>query len=137
MQVQPYLFFNGRCEEALAFYGQAIGAQTTFLMRFKEAPDMPPSNECGNIGPEHIMHANLTIGSTQVMASDGASPDAPGFRGFSLSVTAANPAEAEQAFNALLDGGQVVMPLQETFWAKAFGMLVDRFGVHWMVNCEK
>ncbi|AYC31738.1 VOC family protein [Pseudomonas cavernae] len=134
MQVQPYLFFDGRCEEAMAFYAQAIGAETTFLMRFKEAP--PGQGEgCANMDPEKIMHANLQIGDSQLMLSDG-SPPGTAFTGFSLSVSAATAQEAEQRFNALAAGGQVTMPLQKTFWAQAFGMLVDRFGVSWMVNCE-
>ncbi|MCY1292527.1 3-demethylubiquinone-9 3-methyltransferase [compost metagenome] len=136
MQVQPYLFFNGRAEEALAFYAKAIGAETTFLMRFKDAPEQPPSEECGHYSPEHVMHANMTIGGTQVMVSDGAEPGST-FSGFSLSVAVASPEEAARVYQALAEGGQASMPVQETFWALAFGMLTDKFGVSWMVNCER
>ncbi|CAD5107849.1 VOC family protein [Zestomonas carbonaria] len=136
MQVQPYLFFNGRAEEALAFYAKAIGAETTFLMRFKDAPEQPPSEECGNYSPEHIMHANMQVGPTQVMVSDGAEPNSA-FNGFSLAVAVDSPEEAARVYAALAEGGQATMPVQETFWARAFGMLTDKFGVSWMVNCER
>ena len=138
MQVQPYLFFNGHCEEALTLYRTALGAQVTALMRFK---DMPPSAAAepgcaagpGCMPPEKIMHANVQIGDTQFMASDGRPPDDGDFKGFALSLTAANDAEAKRLFQALTEGGQVHMPLGATFYASSFGMLADRFGVPWMV----
>ncbi|UVE16973.1 VOC family protein [Pseudomonas sp. LS44] len=134
MQVEPYLFFNGRCEEAMAFYGKAIGAKTSYLMRFKEAPEAESN---GSNDPEKIMHANLQIGANQIMCSDGMNEGPTNFAGFSLSIAVTSPEQAKQLFDALADGGQVTMPLQQTFWAKSFGMLVDRFGVPWMINCEQ
>ncbi|HEX7055163.1 MAG TPA: VOC family protein [Burkholderiales bacterium] len=129
MPVTPYLFFNGRCEEALNFYKKALGAEVGMMMRFKEAPEQPPPGS-----DNKIMHACLNINGAQVMASDGcAQEDKPKFEGFSLSLNARDEAEADRMFAALADGGQVQMPLGETFFAKAFGMVADRFGVTWMV----
>lgn len=134
MQIQPYLFFNGRCEEAIAFYRQALGARLDMLMRYRESPDPPPP---GMIPPgfeDKVMHASLRIGETVVMASDGCSADQPSFHGFSLSITVTDPAAADPVFNALAEGGKVVMPLGATFWSPRFGMLTDRFGIGWMIN---
>lgn len=137
MSVQPYLFFsNGRCEEALNFYAEALNGRIEFLTRFKDAPEQPSSEDCGTVSPEHVMHANLRILDTQIMASDGARPE-DRFGGFSLSIAAATPEDARRYYDALVVGGQATMPVQETFWAFAFGMLVDRFGVSWMVNCPR
>jgi PhnB protein len=133
MKVEPYLFFNGRCEEAVEFYKRAVGAKVTMLMRYKEAPDKPPPGMLPPNSDNKIMHASLTIGETTVMASDGDCSGALGFEGFSLSITAANEAEAERVFNALADGGQVRMPLGKTFFSPKFGMCADKFGVGWMV----
>jgi PhnB protein len=133
MQVQPYLFFDGRCEEAIAFYRGALGAEVTMLMRFKDSPE---SNEKPMVPPESgdkIMHANLRIGDSTVMASDGQCTGRPGFLGFSLSITASDDAQAKRLFAALADGGQVQMPLTKTFYSPHFGMVADRFGVSWMV----
>jgi len=130
MQVQPYLFFDGRCEQALDFYQKTLGAKVEALMRFKESPN--PEMNPPDSG-EKVMHACVRIGDTQVMASDGNCTGKPAFQGFSLSINAANPAEAEQRFNALAEGGQVQMPLNKTFFADRFGMVADRFGVSWMV----
>ena len=130
MQIQPYLFFDGRCEEAIEFYRAAVGAEATMLMRFKDAPDpsmVTPGSE------NKVMHASLRIGDSIVMASDGRCQGKPNFQGFSLSVTAANEAEADRLFAALGDGGQVQMPLAKTFFSPRFGMVADRFGVGWMV----
>ena len=133
MLVQPYLFFDGRCEEALTFYKTALGAEVTAMMRFKENPE-PQPGMCGPGFDEKIMHANLSIGDTQVMASDGmAFGGKPEFKGFSLTLTAPTDAEAARLFKALSDGGQVQMPLGKTFYASSFGMVTDRFGVGWMV----
>jgi PhnB protein len=132
MLVQPYLSFDGRCEEALTFYRKALGAEVAMLMRFKDMPDPQP----GMITPgseEKVMHATLRIGETTVMASDGRCQGKPSFQGFSLSITAANEAEADRVFAALSDGGQVGMPLGKTFFSPRFGMVADRFGVNWMV----
>ena len=130
MQIQPYLFFNGRCEEAIEFYRRKLGATVTMLMRYKDSPDQkmtPPG------ASEKVMHANIQIGDATVLASDGQCQGKPTFQGFSLSLTVRNEAEAEKLFNALVEGGQVHMPLAKTFFSPRFGMLTDRFGVQWMV----
>jgi PhnB protein len=133
MKVQPYLFFDGRCEEAIEFYKKAIGAEVVFMMRFNESPDPPPPGMVAP-GSEHkIMHAAIRIGETEVMASDGRAMGKPEFKGVTLSLSAANEAEADRLFNALGDGGQVQMPIGKTFFSPRFGMVADRFGVSWMV----
>lgn len=135
MQVQAYLFFDGRCEEALEFYRRTLGAEVQMLMRFKDSPDTqdcPPG--AGN--EDKVMHANFKVGETQLMASDGRCTGQPNFQGFALSLSPKDVAEAERLFNALADGGQVQMPLAQTFWSPRFGMVADRFGVTWMINVE-
>ena len=130
MNVQPYLFFDGRCEEALEFYKKAIGAKVGMLMRFKDAPDksmISPGVE------EKIMHAQVRIGDTNVLASDGRCQGKMNFQGFALTINAKDEAEADKMFGALAEGGQVTMPLAKTFFSKRFGMLADKFGVGWMV----
>src|SRR5213593_4203817 len=130
MLVQPYLFLDGRCEEALDFYGKTLGAQVEMMMRFKESPEqtmVPPD------GGDKIMHASFRIGDTTVMASDGRCLGQPTFQGFSLSLTVPNDAEAERLFGSLTDGGQVQMPLTKSFFSSRFGMGADRFGVSWMI----
>lgn len=131
--IEPYLFFGGRCEEALEFYRVAVGAEVGMMMRFKESPQpIPP----GSLPPgfeNKIMHASFRIGSSRLMASDG--NEAGGrFEGFSLSIAVPTDAEAERVFAALAQGGKVGMPLAKTFWSPKFGMLTDRFGVDWMVS---
>jgi PhnB protein len=133
MQVQPYLFFDGRCEEAVEFYKGALGAKVEMLMRFKEAPDQPPPGMVPPGSEDKVMHACFRIGDTAVMASDGRCQGQPSFQGFSLSLTAADEAEADRLFGALAEGGQVQMPLGKTFFSPRFGMVADRFGVSWMV----
>ena len=130
MQVQPYLFFDGRCEEAVEFYRRALGAEVTMLMRFKESPD-PAGVPAG--GEDKVMHMSFRIGESTVLASDGQCLGGPTFQGFSLSLTVSNDAEAERTYAALADGGQVQMPLAKTFFSSRFGMVADRFGVSWMV----
>jgi PhnB protein len=130
MQVQPYLFFDGRTEEALEYYRSALGAEVTFLLRFKECPE--PSHIPSGAA-DKVMHASLRIGDTTVMASDGQCQGRPSFQGVSLSLTASDEAEAERLFTALADGGQVQVPLAKTFFSPRFGMVTDRFGVPWMV----
>ena len=133
MQVQPYLFFDGRCEEALEFYKKTLGAKVEMLMRFKESPE---PHQPGMISPgseEKVMHAALRIGEATVMASDGRCMGRPSFQGFALSVNARDGAEAERLFAGLAEGGQVQMPLAKTFFSPSFGMVADRFGVSWMV----
>jgi PhnB protein len=130
MQVQPYLNFDGRCEEALNFYRGALGAEVTRLLRFKESP------EPGMVSPgseEKVMHASFRVGEATILASDGRCMGQPGFQGVSLALTVSNDAEAERRFTALADGGQVQMPLTKTFFSSRFGMVADRFGVCWMV----
>jgi PhnB protein len=133
MQVQPYLFFDGRCEEALMFYRDVLGAEITALMRFSESPTPPPPGMVPPGSENKVMHANLRIGDSVIMASDGDCQQKASFDGFSLSLTAADDAEAERLFAALAEGGQVRMPMSTTFFASRFGMLADRFGVGWMV----
>lgn len=132
--IQIYLTFEGRCEEAIDFYKQALGAEVEMLMRYKDSPEQPSPGCDPRQDPEKVMHAAFRIGETLLMASDGRCSGSPTFQGFSLSIPAADVAEAEQHFGALADGGEVMMPLAKTFWSPAFGMLVDRFGVPWMVN---
>ncbi|HET7363970.1 MAG TPA: VOC family protein [Burkholderiales bacterium] len=131
MQVQPYLFFDGRCEEALQYYSKHLGAKVERLMRNKESPEPPPPGM--NAPGEKVMHAAFRIGDTQLMASDGHCAGKPRFEGISLTITARDDAETKRIFNALGDGGKVTMPLTKTFFASSFGMVDDRFGVHWMV----
>lgn len=130
MQVQPYLFFEGRCEEALEFYRRALGAEVTALMRSKDSPD-PAMALPG--GEDKIIHAMLRVGETTLLASDGRCQGRPSFEGFALSITAPSQAEAQRLFSALSDGGQVHMPLTKTFFSPSFGMVADRFGVSWML----
>jgi PhnB protein len=130
MQVQPYLFLDGRCEEALTFYGKALGAKVEMMMRFKESPDQTmirPGSE------DKIMHASFHVGDTQIFASDGMCQGQAAFQGFALSLTVADEAEAERRFAALADGGEIRMPLAKTFFSPRFGMVADRFGVAWMI----
>ena len=133
MHVQPYLFFDGRCEEAIEFYRTALGAEVTRMLRFKDSPEPP---EPGMVPPgaeNKIMHASFRIGDTAVMASDGRCLGQASFKGFSLSLIVSDEAEARRLYSALSDGGQVQMPLGKTFFSPAFGMVADRFGVSWMV----
>ncbi|VXC72180.1 3-demethylubiquinone-9 3-methyltransferase [Burkholderia sp. 8Y] len=141
MTVQPYLFFEGRCEEAVSFYREHLGAQVQMTMRFKDNPDagkqgggeaasgcsMPPGSE------DKVMHTAFTIGDSVLMASDGMCSGKPNFQGVSLSLTASDEQQAEKYFNALANGGQIQMPMTQTFFAKRFGMVQDKFGVSWMV----
>jgi PhnB protein len=133
-QVQPYLFFEGRCEAAIEFYRKALGAEVTMLMRFAEAPDPPPPGITPPDWGHKVMHAAFRVGQTEVLASDGCGPNPQmEFKGFSLSLTVPDDAAARRAFDALADGGKVNMPLGKTFFASSFGMVADRFGVNWMV----
>jgi PhnB protein len=132
MQLQPYLFFEGRTEEALAFYREALGAEVVMMMRFSESPE-PASIPPG--AGEKVMHAAFRIGDTVVMASDGRCSGQPGFGGFAVALQVPDTATAERLFTALTaGGGQVQAPLVKTFFSPAFGMVADRFGVTWMVN---
>ena len=128
--VQPYLFFEGRCEEALEFYRGAAGAETEMLMRFKDSPD---PNACANGVGDKVMHSSFRIGATTLFASDGRCGGAQQYEGFTLSITFPTLAEAEKTFAALSEGGEVTMPMAKTFFSDGFGMLRDKFGVPWMV----
>ncbi len=131
--VQPYLFFGGRCEEALEFYRSTLGAETIMLMRFDESPQPLPPGVLQPGFESKVMHSSFRIGETILMASDGCD-DKSTFRGFSLSLSVPTEHEADRVFAALADGGHVTMPLGKTFWSPRYGMLIDRFGVGWMVN---
>ncbi len=128
--VEPYLFFEGRCDEALEFYRQTLGAEVEMLMRFKESPE-PAA--CGSVPGDKVMHASFRVGETRIMASDGRCEGKQNFQGFALALTLPTEAEADRRFTALSKGGQVQMPLAKTFFAKSFGMVTDRFGVTWML----
>jgi PhnB protein len=134
MHVQSYLFFNGRCEEAVAFYRKALGAQVEMTVRFNEAPDPPPPGMLKPGSENKIMHTQFKVGDTTIMASDGGCDGNPKFEGFSLSIAVTDAAAADRMFDALADGGQVRMPMDKTFWSERFGMVQDRFGVGWMIN---
>jgi len=136
MHVEPYLFFEGRCEEAVEFYRKALGAEVIMLMRYKDSPEPPPPGKLPPGSENKVMHASVRIGDTTVMASDGFAQGRPMFQGFSLSITVPDEARAEQVFAALAERGQVQMPLAKTFWSPRFGMATDRFGVGWMVNVQ-
>jgi PhnB protein len=133
MQIEPYLFFEGRCEEALAFYRRALGAEVTSLMRNRESPEphqpgaLPPGSE------DKVLHAVVRIGDTTLMVSDGRCSGQPVFQGFALTITAPDVARADEMFAALAEGGHVQMPLARTFFSPRFGMVTDRFGVLWMI----
>jgi PhnB protein len=130
MKIQPYLMFEGRCQEAIDFYRQTLGAEVQMVMHFKDSPvetSMPPD------AGEKVMHASIRIGESEVLMSDGRCGGAPTFQGFSLAVSPTDDAAAARVFAALADGGAVTMPLAKTFFASSFGMVADRFGVNWMV----
>ena len=133
MKVEPYLFFNGHCEEAIAFYKQALDAEVVFQMRMNESPTPPAPGTLPPGSDNKIMHASLRIGDSLVMVSDGNADMQPSFKGICLSLRAADAAEAERVFGALAAGGKITVPLAPTFWSPCFGMLEDRFGVGWMV----
>ena len=130
MQVQPYLFFDGRCDEALEFYKQTLGAEVAMLMRWKDSPD---KSMCTPANENKVMHSSVRIGDTTLMASDGRNTGNPNFQGFALSINAKDDADADKLFAALSDGGKVTMPMAKTFFSPRFGMLADKFGVSWMV----
>ena len=132
--VQPYLFFNGSCEQAVEFYRKALGAEVEMMMRYKDSPEPP---QPGMVPPgfeNKIMHASFRIGATTLMASDGCAAEKTNFQGFSLSLSVPSEAEADRVFAALAEGGQVRMPLTKTFWSPRFGMVADRFGLGWMIT---
>ncbi|PTQ12650.1 hypothetical protein CLG96_00295 [Sphingomonas oleivorans] len=136
MKMNPYLMFNGQCEEAFKFYEQCLGGKIEVMMKQSDMPGaevekMPPERR------DKIMHARLTAGDWVLMGSDTPPEHYEGMKGCYLTLNVDDPAEAERLFNALVENGSVEMPLEPTFWAERFGMLADRFGIKWMVNCEK
>jgi PhnB protein len=134
-QLEPYLFFSGRCEEALAFYGTVLGAEVTFMMRYSDSPEATPPGMLAPGFENKVMHATFTIGGNTLMASDGCD-DKTSFSGFKLSLSLPTQEETERAFNLLAEGGSIEMPLAKTFWSPSFGMLTDRFGLGWMISVE-
>jgi PhnB protein len=134
MQLQPYLNFDGRCEEAIEFYKRALGAEVEMLMRFKDNPEPPPPGMVPPGAENKIMHSSFRIAGTSVMAADMHCGGHPSFQGFSLSLTVPNKADADRLFAAPAGGGQVQMPLTKTFFSPGFGIVADRFGVSWMIH---
>jgi len=134
MQVQNYLFFDGRAEEGIEFYKKTLGAKVEMLMRFKDSPD---TSMCKPGDENKVMHAYMNIGETGVMISDGRNTGQPKFEGFALSIATKTEAEADRLFNALVEGGKVTMPQTKTFFSPRFGMLADKFGVNWMILVDK
>ncbi|MEW4570293.1 VOC family protein [Tautonia sp. JC769] len=131
--ITPYLFFSGRCEEAIAFYREALGAEVEMLMRFDESPEPPPPGMLQDGFERKVMHASFRVFGAPIMASDGCD-DGSAFDGFRLSITLPTEDAARKAFDALADGGTVQMPLSATFWSPCYGMVTDRFNVGWMVT---
>ena len=134
MQVQSYLFFDGRAEEAIEFYKKAIGAKVEALMRWKDSPDKSMATPAN---ADKVMHSAIRIGETTVLASDGHNTGNPNFQGFALTISAKDEAEADRLFAALGAGGKVTMPMTKTFFSPRFGMLADKFGVGWMILVGK
>lgn len=132
MSITPYLFFSGRCEEALEFYTQALSAKVEMMMRFNESPESTPPGMLQSGFESKIMHASFTVGEVRIMASDGCD-DKSRFEGFRLALSVASEADAHRAFNALAAGGSIQMPLTKTFWSPCYGMVTDKFNVGWMV----
>jgi PhnB protein len=134
MQLEPYLFFEGRCEEAIEFYRGALDAKVEAMIRYKDAPDPPPPGMLPPGSENRIMHSLIRIHGNAIMASDGNCSGKPAFGGFALTLAMPDTATADRLYAALSQGGQVVMPLGKTFWSPRFGMVTDRFGVRWMIN---
>ncbi len=134
MSVEPYLFFEGRCEEAIEFYKKALGAQVQMVMRYKDSPEPPPPGMVPPGSENKVMHGSFTVEGTTIMVSDGGVSGKPNFQGFSLAVNAKSAADTDRYFNALAEEGNVQMPLGKTFWSPRFGMVADRFGVQWMIG---
>jgi len=133
MLVQPYLFFDGKCEEALNYYKSKLGAKVDMMMRFKESPEPASMQGLPANAGDKIMHSSFHIGDTMLMASDGMCGGKPNFQGLSLSIAVDDDATAERLFNALKADGQAQMPMSETFFASRFGVVADKFGVSWMI----
>ena len=136
MQIRPYLFFEGRCDEAVAFYEDALGAELGMLMRYRDLPDPQPGSVPPG-GADKVMHAELRIGEASLLVSDGLCGRQPSFQGFAVALTVPDAETARRRFDALAQGGQVRMPLAPTFFSPAFGMVADKFGVGWMVVTQR
>jgi len=133
MHVQPYLYFNGRCEDAVQFYRKAVGADGIELLRFSDAPEPPPPGAIPSGWERKIMHGIMRIGDTTIMVSDGQGKSVAGFQGFGLTITVDSEPGADRVFDGLVEGGAVVVPLGKTFFSPRFGMVTDKFGVLWLV----
>lgn len=133
MRVQPYLYFDGGCEEAIEFYKTALGAEVKALMYYRESPEPEMRSPATD---DKVMHACIRVGDAEIMLSDGRCEGKRSFQGFSLALTVKDVAEAERLFQVLSDGGQVEMPMMETFWSPRFGMAADRYGLSWMVMVQ-
>lgn len=136
MTVEPYLFFEGRCEEALRFYEKALGAKIGMVMKYKDSPDKPPEGMLPPNSGEKVMHSEMQVGESRVFCSDGGCTGKSTSGDFSLSLCVKTTEEVDKLFNALADGGQVTMPPVQTFFSPRFGMVQDKFGVNWMVLVE-
>ena len=136
-QLEPYLFFNGNCAEAMRFYEKALGGKLERMMKVSDSPDQQKVG-CGDADPNAVMHASVTVDGTHLMASDWMSPDPyPGIQGVSLTLNYPSVEEAKRKFDALAAGGKVVMPMDKTFWVESFGMLTDKYGANWMISGGK
>jgi len=134
MRLNPYLVFDGQCQAAFRFYEQCLGGKIAALMTYG---DSPMAEQCGAQSRDRIMHARLQVGDTVLMGSDAPPDRFQPMQGMSVTLNIEQAAEAERVFHALAEGGNVIMPIGETFWAQRFGMMTDRFGTPWMINCEK
>jgi PhnB protein len=134
MNIQPYLYFNGRCEEAVEFYRRTLGAEIEAMMRMGDSPEPPPPGASAPGFADKIMHAALKIGESVLLASDGMATGQANFAGFNLALQMPDAGTADRVFTALADGGSVQMPLGKTAWSPCFGIVRDRFGVAWMIN---
>jgi PhnB protein len=138
MKLIPFLGFNGKTHEAMAFYAQVLGGKVTSEMRYRDMPPMENTDGCGEMPPEtldHVAHSQLEVGSAILMAADG--PSSGGENSTTINIDVDTVEEAERVFKALADGGEIKMPIGETFWAHRWGFLIDRYGKPWMVNCMK
>ena len=133
MELATYLFFNGQCRQAFRFYEKALGGKIELMMTYGESPE---KDKCTTESLDQIMHVHLKVGNHSLLASDSPPEHYKKPQGFSVSYTVSSTAEAERAFKALSEGGQVFMPLGKTFWSECFGMCTDRFGINWMVGCD-
>jgi PhnB protein len=134
MQLSPHLNFNGNCETAFKFYEKCLGAKITFMMPYEGSP---LANEVPAEWRGKILHASLQVGDALILGADAPPGRYEKPQGFSVTLSPKDPAEAERIFVGLSESGTVTMPMQGTFWAARFGMLVDQFGIPWMINCQK